>query len=69
MNNKSYKNKQGGFIDIIIVIVIVLILMRYFNITITGMIDWLDTTPVPDMAIGWLYGASEWLKNLVNGIW
>lgn len=39
MKNKI-NNKQSGFLKIIILIVIALLLMKYFNITISGVIDW-----------------------------
>jgi len=34
------KNKQGGFLELIITIIIALALMRYFGFTITGFFDW-----------------------------
>jgi hypothetical protein len=38
---KSLKNKQGGFLDIIIAVVIILLVMRYFGLTFTAIFDWL----------------------------
>lgn len=38
---KKFKNKQGGFLQIIVLIVILFLVMRYFNLTITGIFDWL----------------------------
>jgi len=36
------KNKQqSGFIQIIILIIIVLVLMKYFGVTISGILDWI----------------------------
>lgn len=35
------KNKQEGFIELIIVVIIALILMRYYGITFTGVWYWL----------------------------
>ncbi len=40
MMNKL-KNKQGGFLELVIVIIIALVLMRYFGFTITGFLNWL----------------------------
>ncbi len=40
MNNLE-KNNKGGFIAIILVIVIALLVLRYFGITISGVIDWI----------------------------
>jgi hypothetical protein len=49
MKNKIQNNKgghastQGGFIELIILIIIALLLMKYFNITISGVINWFET--------------------------
>jgi len=37
----NLKNKQGGFIGIIIMIVIVLLIMKYYGLTLTGLWNWL----------------------------
>lgn len=34
------KNKEGGFIELIIIVVVALLVMRYFGITILGTINW-----------------------------
>ena len=34
------KQKQGGFIELIILIIIALILMKYLGITVTGVVNW-----------------------------
>jgi len=34
------KNKQGGFLEIIILVIIALLLMKYFGITISGVVNW-----------------------------
>lgn len=36
----NIKNNEGGFIKLIILIVVVLITMKYFNISISSLIDW-----------------------------
>ena len=41
MNN--IKNKQGGFLKLIIFIIVVIFLMDYFNITISGIVNWFVT--------------------------
>jgi len=41
MNKLNLKNKQSGFLNIIIAIIIIFLIMRYFGLTITGLIDWL----------------------------
>ncbi len=38
------KNKQGGFLELIILILIALFTMKYFGITISGVINWFMTT-------------------------
>jgi hypothetical protein len=42
---KNNKKKTGGFgfIEIIILIVIALLLMKYFGITISGVVEWFKT--------------------------
>jgi uncharacterized protein involved in cysteine biosynthesis len=32
--------KEAGFLEIIIIIIIALLLMRYFGITVSGVINW-----------------------------
>ncbi len=47
MKNKLKNNQQGGpastqggFLQIILFIIIALLIMKYFNITISGVINW-----------------------------
>ncbi len=40
----NIKNKEGGFIKLIILIIIVLFLLSYFHVTIGQAINWLVTT-------------------------
>lgn len=42
MENKR-KNKEGGFIELIIIIIVVLLLMKYFGITISGVVNWFES--------------------------
>jgi uncharacterized protein involved in cysteine biosynthesis len=35
------KNKEGGFLQLIIIIIVVLLIMSYFNISISGIFNWL----------------------------
>jgi hypothetical protein len=37
------KNKEGGFIKLIIFIVIALFLMKYFKISLSDVIDWIKS--------------------------
>jgi uncharacterized protein involved in cysteine biosynthesis len=37
---KNNSSKQGGFLEIIIIIIIALLLMRYFGITVSGVVNW-----------------------------
>ncbi|MFZ1019896.1 MAG: hypothetical protein WAN61_02815 [Minisyncoccia bacterium] len=37
------KKNQNGFIELIIIIIIALLLMRYFGITVSGVIEWFKT--------------------------
>jgi len=34
------KNKEGGFIELIVLIIIVLLIMKYYGITVSGVVDW-----------------------------
>ncbi|HEY4513202.1 MAG TPA: hypothetical protein VJH06_01680 [Candidatus Paceibacterota bacterium] len=36
-------NKQGGFLEIIVLIIIALLIMKYFGITVSGVINWFQT--------------------------
>ncbi|MEK7088910.1 MAG: hypothetical protein AAB913_02150 [Patescibacteria group bacterium] len=38
--NYNIKNKQSGFLKLIIFIIIALFLMKYFKISISDVIDW-----------------------------
>lgn len=40
--NKS--NRGSGFVQIIILIIIALFLMKYYGVTISGVINWFTTT-------------------------
>ena len=41
--NNNIKNKQGGFIKLIIFIVVVLFLMKYFEISVVDVLNWFKT--------------------------
>lgn len=43
MKSEIKNKKQGGFFEIIIVIIIALLLMKYFGITISGVINWFES--------------------------
>lgn len=60
------KNKEGGFLKLIIFIIVVLLLMRYFNITITGILAYFHIT-WPEI-IGWFKQALDWFKDLFNSV-
>jgi len=34
------KNKEGGFIQLIIIVIVAFLLMRYFDITVTEIFNW-----------------------------
>jgi hypothetical protein len=40
--SESASSSQGGFIELIILIIIALLLMKYFGITISGVINWFE---------------------------
>ncbi|MFA6257470.1 MAG: hypothetical protein WC671_00460 [Candidatus Paceibacterota bacterium] len=60
------KNKQSGFLQIIILIVLALLLMRYFNLTITGILSYFNLTWIE--IINWLKEALNWFKDLFNSV-
>lgn len=35
------KNNRGGFIQIIILIIVIIILMRYFDLSISDIVEWI----------------------------
>jgi hypothetical protein len=37
---EKIKNKEGGFIELIILIIIVLIIMKYSGITVSEVVNW-----------------------------
>ncbi|OGI95004.1 hypothetical protein A2917_01320 [Candidatus Nomurabacteria bacterium RIFCSPLOWO2_01_FULL_42_17] len=55
----NLKNQNRGFLQLIIIIVIALLLMRYFGITISGILDYFHLT--------WA-GILNWFKDLFNSV-
>jgi len=43
MKHKLKNNQQGGFLQLILFIVIALLIMKYFNITISDIINWFQS--------------------------
>lgn len=60
------KNRESGFIKLIILIVVALLLMRYFNLTISGVMDYFNLS-WSDI-IGYFKTALDWLKELFNSV-
>jgi hypothetical protein len=53
MNKMS--NNRGGFIQIIIIIIVVLVLMKFFDVTIPDIFNW----------IGWFFNRmADYLRGL-----
>lgn len=42
-NPARFGGKQDGFLEIIILIIIALLLMKYFGITISGVVNWFSS--------------------------
>lgn len=63
---KNKKVEQGGFLQIIILIIIALLLMRYFNLTISGILAYFHLT-WPEI-INWFKEALNWFKDLFNSV-
>ena len=66
MMNKIKNKKESGFIKLIIVVVIALLLMRYFKITISGILAYFNLTW--SEIINWLKQALDWFKDLFNSV-
>ncbi len=64
--HKKINRNERGFIQIIIIIIVVLLLMKYFNITISGILNYFHLTWVD--IINWLTGALNWFKDLFNSV-
>lgn len=64
--NMINKNKNGGFLKFIIIIIVVLLLMRYFHITISGILAYFHLTWAE--IINWLKQALDWFKDLFNSV-
>ncbi|MDD5721327.1 MAG: hypothetical protein PHT16_02690 [Candidatus Pacebacteria bacterium] len=65
MKNIS-KNKQGGFLQIIILLIIVLLLMNYFHLTVSDILNYFNLTWAE--IINWLKGAFDWFKSLFQSV-
>jgi hypothetical protein len=66
MYNDDFKNNQGGFIQLIVLIIILLLVMRYFGITITGILHYFNLTfadILNTLKIGLM-----WLRDLFNSV-
>lgn len=40
---KNKRSRQGGFLKLILFIIVVLFLLSYFNVTISGALNWFGT--------------------------
>ncbi len=56
------KNKEGGFLQLIIVAIIALLLMKYFHLTISGILNYFHLTWTD--IIAFFQKAPNWLKDL-----
>jgi hypothetical protein len=60
------KNQKGGFLKIIIFVIIALLVMRYFHLTISGILAYFHLT-WPEI-INWFKGALNWFQDLFNSV-
>ena len=58
--------RQGGFLKLIIIIIVALLLMRYFNLTISGILDYFHLTG-PEIT-NWITKVINWFKDLFNSV-
>ncbi|MBP9748154.1 MAG: hypothetical protein KBD17_00805 [Candidatus Pacebacteria bacterium] len=61
------KNKQSGFIDLILMIVAGLIAMRFYGVTFSDLTDWLKNLNA-DKMIGWFKDLMDWVKALLASV-
>jgi hypothetical protein len=61
-----FKNEKGGFLQIVVLIVIALVLMRFFGITISGTLAYLNLTWAD--ILGGLLVVLDWFKDLWNSV-
>lgn len=55
MKNNISNNNKGGFVQIIIVIIVVLVLMKFFDISLPDIFNW----------IGWFFNRmADYLRGL-----
>lgn len=65
-NKKRDLPREAGFIKLIIIVIIALLLMRHFNLTFSGILDYFNLTWVD--ILSWLTKALEWFKDLFNSV-
>lgn len=65
-NKKINVFQQAGFLKLIILIIIALLLMRYFGVTISGILDYFGLTW--SEILDWLKKGLDWLKDLFNSV-
>ena len=65
MKNKS---SRAGFVHLIIIIIVAFLLMRYFNITITGIADWVAQY-LPSRVVDLFETFFNWFAGLVSSVW
>lgn len=65
-NKEGGLNAKAGFLKLIIIIIIALLLIRYFNITISGILAYFNLT-WPEI-INWFKRALDWFKDLFNSV-
>ena len=60
------KNRKGGFLQLIIIIIIALLVMKYFGLTISGILAYFHLSW--SEILGWIKQALDWLKDLFNSV-
>lgn len=55
INKRKVRNREGGFLKLIVIIIIALLLMNYFNITISGILAYFGTST--SEVLNWLKSA------------
>lgn len=63
---KNKKSEKKGFIKLIIIIIIALLLMRHFDLTISGILDYFNLS-WPEI-INWFKSSLNWFKDLVSSV-
>ncbi len=64
----NFKNKNSGFIQLIILIVIVLLTMRHYHVTVDSVVNWFKSLDA-EKVIALIKDFVKWCADLLNSVW